>query len=291
MQQGAPQGPRVFGGRTHDPSALQACFQLPGLEMLAASSLRFRARITGVEIGPLILAEVDEDLPRLARITFPEAPLFVTFPLDLGQPSTWEGLPVAPGQFLLHAPSSRVHCRSFGWSRWGLLAVANDTFAEWSRSFLGPVLMPRRPFSIMSPEPVVARTLIQLHSRIVGLAHAEPEILSGDAVVEALLNEIAEALMDALAVETPPEAGHDAWRHCSALVDTFDHLVMRDPGCPTRKAPLAVTLGVPLDHLSRCCTQITQLTPGAYVRLLQRYRADRRKNGTSCEQLTAKAKC
>jgi hypothetical protein len=271
MPRRVSQAPRLFGGRTRDPSELQACFHLPGLEVLASSSHGFRARITGVEIGPLVLAEVDEDLPRLARITFPESPLFVSFPLDLGQPSRWEGRSVEPGQFLLHAPSSRVHCRSFGWTRWGLLAVANAELAEWSRSFLGTVLMPRRPFSIMSPEHAAARTLVQLHSRIVELAHAEPEILSGDAVVESLLHDIAEALMDALATENPPQDAQ-TWEFCTALLGSLDDLVLRDPECPTRKAPLALSLGVPLDRLSRCCMQITQLTPGAYVRLLQRHR-------------------
>src|SRR5262245_13109181 len=249
-----------------DPDAFRVSVPGATANLVVTGPGPFRARLTWVNMRRLRLALVDATRPRIAFVSLASAPAFVSFPVRIGSPVVWNGVPMRNGMLLFHGRRDRFHQHSTGTTRWGLIAVSRDDLAAHARALLGAELSWPQPTRFLLPPPSLFADIRRLHIQACGLARTRPDMLAHREVTRALEQDLLHALVNAL---VGPEICDDAIRRQrhAAIMARFEKVLAVQSERQLSMAELCAGTGVPERALRLCCEEFLGLSPTAYVRL------------------------
>jgi hypothetical protein len=134
------------GTRTFiDPDDYQASLRQAGIDLLVTSPGAFKARLTWAELDHLHLIRSQEELPRIAYLSLPQALSFVAFPTQSDPPPLWGGMELRSGDIMFHSRGERLHQRTRGPCFWSLITLAPRYLEDYGRAPSGRELVPPLP--------------------------------------------------------------------------------------------------------------------------------------------------
>src|SRR4051794_11730391 len=80
----------------------EASLRQAQIEIVMASSARFKARLTWAELHDMQVLRCEEDFPRVAYVCLGPQLSFLTFPAQSGPLPVWGGTELQPGEILFH---------------------------------------------------------------------------------------------------------------------------------------------------------------------------------------------
>src|SRR5467141_2244137 len=81
----------------------------------------FRARLTQVVLHRLRLSAAEEHLPRVALIAVPADVILVSLTRGRGPAPIWGGITIGAGEIMTLGAGQRLHMRTDGPCRWGVI--------------------------------------------------------------------------------------------------------------------------------------------------------------------------
>src|SRR5258708_34330769 len=107
-----------FGSKVFtDPDSYCASLTKADIRLVVSGCVEFGAQVSWLDLRRLRLFEIEEKAPRVAFISLPASPLFVSFPLADSPPLVWNGIRLRRGDLVLHAPGERSYQRTTGSTR------------------------------------------------------------------------------------------------------------------------------------------------------------------------------
>lgn len=254
-----------FGSKAFtDPDDVFSNLLGADVDLALTSRIPFGARVSWLAMRHVRLYVIEEDAPRLAFISMPPGPFFISFPLVDDPAPIWNGIRLRRGDLVLHVPGDRFHQRTMGPARWGLISITPRDLAAYGRALLDCEFAPSDAMLLRSSVRSSAK-LLRLHVQICRLAATRPRLLARREVRRALEQELVHALVMALATDEP--AVHPAsWQRRSTIMVRFEEaLAMHDRAPPL--AMLCAGIGVPARTLREYCAAYLGYGPLAYARL------------------------
>jgi AraC-like DNA-binding protein len=233
------------------------------MHLVVTGGPRFSARVSWLDMRCLRLLAVEEMAPRIAFVSLPPSPLFISLALADTPPLIWNGRPLKRGEFVLHAPGDRFHHRTTGAARWGLISMPSSDLAAYGRALLQAELPPGT--CLLRPSARNSAWLLRVHGEADRLARSKPGLLARGDVSRALEQELIHALVSALgAAELDRRSG--AARRNGEIMARFEDALRR--GEPARPLPtLSAEIGISERTLRSYCTAFLGCSPLAYARL------------------------
>jgi AraC-like DNA-binding protein len=246
-----------------DPDTYRAGLIEADIRLVLTGSVDFGAEVSWLKMPCLRLLAIEETTPRVAFISLPPSPLFISFPLADDPPAVWNGRRLKRGEFVLHAPGDRFHHRTTGTAGWGLISISSRDLARYGRALLQTELLPGT--RLLRPTGRSAARLLRLHAEAAHLVRRASALLARREVSRALEQELIHALVTAVGTAAP---GHraDAWRRRAVIMVRFeDALAKRDSIPPL--AALSAEIGISQRTLRIYCASFLGRSPLAYARL------------------------
>jgi hypothetical protein len=105
-----------------EPEGFEAALRAEGcLGMLVTGRGQFRARLTQVSLHRLRLSATDETLARIAVVAVPADTLLVSLPRGTESAMISGGIRIGAGEIMTLGAGQRLHARTDGRCRWGLI--------------------------------------------------------------------------------------------------------------------------------------------------------------------------
>ena len=101
-----------------DIDSLQARFGQT-LDLVPVEPGGFHARLTRVRLPTLRMMRAQEAAPRVACVSLPPEPVFVTFPTERASPLICDGVELQFGDIMFHSLGERLYQRTVAACRWG----------------------------------------------------------------------------------------------------------------------------------------------------------------------------
>jgi hypothetical protein len=271
------------GDDRFDPSVSSKHDGLPKIDLLWSHPANVDARVSRVRIARLTLAEIREDVPLLALLSFPADRLFVSFPIGGTGLQQWDGVAMESGALLLHASDSRIHWRSLGWNRVGFVSFTPADCDEWSQILFHHKIPTAKTRFILAPEREEMERFLQLHADAIRLAADEENVLSHAEVIRSLEDELIVALMMCLLAPDADQRGRER-AECARSLGEVEDAVLRNPQREWARDELCAIAGVSTRTLGACCNELVQMPASRYVRLLKEF-GSAEANGGSFENV------
>ncbi|HMD63139.1 MAG TPA: helix-turn-helix transcriptional regulator [Stellaceae bacterium] len=234
-----------------------------GLGLLITGRGRFRARLTQITLDHLRILAAEEHLARIAFFTVPADMVLIALPVGGGPAPIWGGIGMQAGEIITLGPDQRLHARTDGPCRWGIIRWPAEELTRYGRALLGamPAIPPfaRR----WRPAPAAKAHLRSFHAAAVRMAKVHPEILIGREAAHGLEQQLIHALVDCLSAG-PLDEDVSADRHRDILA-RFEGVLEMQPFL--RVAEICAVLGVSVRVLRRCCEEQLGMTPSSYLGL------------------------
>jgi hypothetical protein len=129
-----------------EPDDFQAALRADGvLSLLITGQGQFRARLTQVTLHNLRLAAGGECLSRIAFIAVPAGALLISLPIEDRLAVIWGGVEMQLGEMVTLGPGQRIHVRTDGPCRWGIVRLPRGILAQYGRAMSGAGFVIRRP--------------------------------------------------------------------------------------------------------------------------------------------------
>src|SRR5262249_42945021 len=96
----------------------------------------FRARFTRLKLTHLEICRFRESLPRIAYISLPPEPIYLSFPVG-NAPLIFNGFTVRDGDVILHGLGASMHQRSSCECQWGLISLSPERLSSCSKALTG----------------------------------------------------------------------------------------------------------------------------------------------------------
>ncbi|MBO0737463.1 MAG: hypothetical protein J2P48_12965, partial [Alphaproteobacteria bacterium] len=191
----------VFG----EAEDFQAALSADGVAgVLVTGSGQFHARMTQVELERLRLAAVEEAQSRVAFIAVPAGVVLIAFPIGGGPSPVWGGVEIQTGEIVAFGPRERLHGRTAGPSRWGVIQVPDWQLADYGRAVNGSQFMVP-PAARWRPPHVAVRELLHLHRAAIRMAEARAGALTDLQAAHGLEQQLLHALIECLSERSEEE--------------------------------------------------------------------------------------
>jgi AraC-like DNA-binding protein len=249
-----------------DPDAFRVSVPGATANLVVTGPGPFRAHLTWVNMRRLRLMMVDATRPRIAFVSLAPEPAFVSFPIRIGSPVIWNGVPMHNGMLLFHGRRDRFHQRSTGTTCWGLIAVARDDLAAHARALLGASPSWPQTTKFLQPSSSLFADIRRLHTQACGLARTRPDMLAHREVTRALEQDLLHALVNALVGPEVCDGAARRQRH-AAIMARFEKVLAAHSERQPSMAELCAGADVPERVLRLCCEEFLGLGPTAYARL------------------------
>ena len=161
----------------------------------------FKARLTWLNLRRLHVLRACENLPRIAFISVSPAQVFVSFPASAGPPLTYSGLGLQFGDVVFHGRGERMHQRTSGECRWGLISLPHEQLAACSKALTGLKITSSPAGRVLRPSQSAAMRLLRLHSKSCRLAETSHKLIANPEVARALEQELLHALVNCLTAD------------------------------------------------------------------------------------------
>lgn len=226
-----------------DPGEYEASFGDVRVELVVTGCGQFRAAVSHAQLSQLHLTRSKEDLASIAYVALRPDLVFVSFPTSFDPPPVWGGRELQPGDIVFHGLGDRMHQRTAGPSRKGLIALKPEDLAEWSRVLveeeIAAPIVPR----ILRPSRLSASRLFHLHASACGLVETSPQTIAHPEIARALEQELIRTLIACLRPDDGPPAGlfRESGR---AVMNRFEDELEAHPGQPLHVPELCGAIGV-----------------------------------------------
>ena len=226
----------------------------------------FVASVQRTDLHHLHLLQAQESLARIAYVAFPPDRVFISFTADPNRPLIWRGVTLEPDEIMLHARGERLHLRTSGPSRWGLVALSPAALAEFCQAETGRGLPLPKVGQAIRPPPVQRKWLFRVHRQAARLAETRPAVVAHPEVVRAMELELAGVLVTCLTEGTAraaPGPALDSAHVMERLESAFANASEAD----LTAAEMSATLGVSPRTLRRHCLATLGISASRYLQL------------------------
>ena len=226
----------------------------------------FNARLTWLNLRRLHVLRACENLPRIAFISVSPAQVFVSFPASAGPPLTYSGLGLQFGDVVFHGRGERMHQRTSGECRWGLISLPHEQLAACSKALTGLKITSSPAGRVLRPSQSAAMRLLRLHSKSCRLAETSHKLIANPEVARALEQELLHALVNCLTADDVNDNLKRRRRHADVMV-RFEDALTAHSGSQLDMPGLSSAIGVSERTLRVCCTEFLGVSPTRYMLL------------------------
>ncbi len=261
------------GTRTFlEPDHYEASLRQAQIEILIASSAKFKARLTWAELHDLQVLRCEEDFPRVAYRLSRTAALFrdvsgaIRATADMGRDGIAAGRDRVPRPRRAAAPVDNR-----------LLRVERDRAGPGALEQYGRALS-GRPFSLPSegktlrPSTRDMASLRRLHAQVCRLAETKPKLLAHTEVARAIEQGLIQTLVACLTAASIRADGPTKRRHARIMI-RFEEVLAEHMSEPLHTTELCELIGVTERTLRACCAEFLGMSPIRYVLLRRLSRA------------------
>jgi AraC-like DNA-binding protein len=261
------------GTRTFlEPDHYEASLRQTQIEILIASSSKFKARLTWAELHDLQVLRCEEDFPRVAYVCLGPQLSFVTFPAHSGPLPVWGGTELRPGEIVFHGRGERLHQSTPGSFVWNVIAMDPVQLEQYGRALSG------KPFSlpsegkILRPSPRDVARLRRLHGQVCRLAETKPRLLAHTEVARAIEQGLIQTLVACLTAASVRADGRTKRRRANIMI-RFEEVLADHLSEPLHMTELCELIWVTERTLRSCCAEFLGMSPIRYVLLRRLSRA------------------
>jgi AraC-like DNA-binding protein len=225
----------------------------------------FRAESTRIDLHRLWMHRIDENLPRIMRVTPSGKRSLILFATDPYQPTMQvNGIETSRHQLAMFGLDRPYYLRSSAACGWGTMSLTPEDLAAASEAIIGrPVTPPSFPRWTSPPAPVASR-LLRLHEAAGQLAKTASDILAKPEVAQA----IEEALLEAMILcVTEGRSDHvrNVHRHRAGVMRRLEEVLTSTPDKPLYMPQLCATVGASYTTLRDCCQEFLGMSPKRYL--------------------------
>jgi AraC-like DNA-binding protein len=247
-----------------DANDYQASISCANVGLVFNCQRNFEARLTWVQLQHLRLLRGQETLPRVARISFTQDLVFISFPHATRQIS--DGLEVRSGEIVFHGRGERTHQRTLGPSQWGLIALAPEQLSVCAKALTGFDLVAPSIGRILRPSRIDTSRLLHLHAKACRLAEAKPLMFDRPEVARAIEQELLHALVNCLTTNDP-HGSNGPKQHHMEVIGRFEAILAKYAEKRLQIPEICTLIGVSERTLRMCCAEFLGMGPNRYLRL------------------------
>jgi AraC-like DNA-binding protein len=240
-----------------------AALRAANVNLVVTGSGEFNARLTWLNLGHLRVLGSRENLPRIAFVSLSPAQAFVSFPIAAAASLIYGGIGLQFGDVVFHSRGERMHCRTNGEGKWGLLSLPHQQLAACGKALTGLKLTCPPQGRILRPSPSAARRLLRLHSKACRLAESRHELIDNPEVARALEQELLHALVNCL-IAGDAEDDPKRRRHHSDIMIRFEDALSATSEPHLSLPAVCSAVGVPERTLRLCCNEFLGVSPTRY---------------------------
>lgn len=226
----------------------------------------FSGRTTRVTLRHLDLLRAQETRPRVAYAALPPEMAFVSFSCDPTMPLIWRGQTLGPDEIMLHGCGERLHQRTVGPCRWGLISLTQASLSASIALLAGRARPLPKSGQILRPIGQDRAHLLRVHAEAAHLAETKPQILVHPEVVRAMEHELACVLVSCL-TDGEARVATGAMRRDTGIMDRFEDFLAANPRRKPGLAELRDAVRASDRVLRACCTKFLGVTPQRYIGL------------------------
>ena len=236
------------------------------LGLLITGRGQFRAQLTQITLHRLRVSAAEERLSRIAFVAAPADMILMSFATGTVPSPTWGGVAVRTGEIVTLGPGQRIHARTEGVSRWGMVRFPVEDLTRYGRALTGA------PFAMSSgarwwrPPPAAGRELRQLHAAAIRIAQVRPQALVDAEAAHGLEQQLIHALVDCLSAGSAEEATPVKRRHQDIMV-RFEGLLQAQPNQNLSLKDICIGLDVSERILRTSCAEQLGMSPTGYLLL------------------------
>ena len=235
-----------------------------GFKLTVTGSGDFNARLTWKNLHHLQVLRGYENLARIAYISLPPSRCFVSFPTSEA-PLIYDGIELHPGDLVFHSRGERMHQRTVGNGRWGLMSWLPTQLAHHRKSPNGRKIISPPVGRVLRPQRVAVTRLLRAHAKACHLAEAKDKSF-GQPEAMTLEHELLDALVDCLRAEDMS----DKWvtrRRRADTMSRFEDALTADISRQLTMPALCAAIGVRERTFRVCCHEFLGMNPTRYVLL------------------------
>jgi AraC-like DNA-binding protein len=261
-------GTRTFLEADHYEASLRQA----QIEIVMASSAKFKARLTWAELHDLQVLRCEEDFPRAAYVCLGPQLSFVTFSAQSGPLPVWGGTEFRPGDIVFRGRGERLHQWTTGSFVWNVIALDPVRLGQYGRALSG------KPFSLppegktLRPSPRDMARLRRLHAQVCRLAETKPKLLAHTEVARAIEQGLIQTLVACLTAPSIRADGPTKRRHARIMI-RFEEVLAEHISETLHTTELCALIGVTERTLRACCAEFLGMSPVRYVLLRRLSRA------------------
>jgi AraC-like DNA-binding protein len=250
-----------------DPDAYAAGSGDARVNLTVTGAGDFRARLTRLKLTHLEIFRFRESLPRIAYISLPPEPIYLSFPVGKTAP-IFDGFALRSGDMVLHSRGERMHQRSSGDCQWGMISASPEQLANCGKALIGrPIEWPQAS-KIHRPSRAEISRFQRLFRQACHLAETRRKLIERPEVARALEQEMLHAIVNCL-VAGEAEDDTRTRHHHAAVMIRFEEALRERIDQKLNIPSLCAEMGVPERTLRMCCGEFLGVSPMRY-HLLQR---------------------
>ena len=241
---------------------------VPGarLSVVSNSHKDFKAEIAWIELANLNLLQCHEILPRIADISFAPGRFFIEFPTRRGDSSICDGVKVQLGDIVFHKRDERIHQRTCGPYRWGLISLTPNYLETMGAAIAGVKLKTPDATRILRPTRPALTELRRLHAKAFSFAQSHPDLVRKNEVMHAIEQELLLVLVKCLASKNVRGLS-DTQKRYAKIILKLEAVLAANTRRPQTAPKIAAIIGTSERTLRLACTEILGMGPKQYGRL------------------------
>jgi len=248
-----------------DPDGYAAAFNDARVNLTITGAGDFKARVTRLKLGQLQIHRHYESLPRIAYISLPPRPIFLSFPIG-SAPLIFDGFALRSGDMVWHSRSERVHQRLSGESQWGLISLWPEQLADCSKALIGRPITWSPTSRILRSSRAEAARFQRLFRQACHIAESGKTLIDRPEVATALEQDMLHAIIHYLTgneADGNPKTRH----HHAAVMVRFEEALSKRIDDKLTMPALCADVGVPERTLRMCCAEFLGVSPMRYLLL------------------------
>jgi AraC-like DNA-binding protein len=250
-----------------DPDRYAATFGDARVNLTITGAGDFKAQLTRLKLTHLEICRYYEGLPRIAYISLPAKPIFLSFPVGT-VPLIFDGFALRSGDMVLHSRCERMHQRLSGECQWSLISLSPEQLANCSKALIGQPIAPPPASRILRPSRAKALRFQRLFRQACQLAETGKKLIDRPEVARALEQDMLHAIIHCLACNEADENPKTRHHHAAVMV-RFEEALSKRPDDKLAMPSISAEIGVPERTLRMYCAEFLGVSPTRYL-LLQR---------------------
>jgi AraC-like DNA-binding protein len=250
-----------------DPEGYGAEFSDARVNLTITGAGDFKAQLTRIKLKYLEIYRLCESLPRIAYISLPIEHDFVSFS-DRATSLMFDGVSLRSEDVILHSRGERLHQRTCGECKWGLISISPKQLANFSKALTGGTIVSHHAARILRPLRTDALRLRRLFRQACDLVDSKKKILEHPEVGRALEQEMLHAIIHCLTAEETDDNTKKRQRH-AGIMARFEEALSECSVERLTMPAICAEIGVPERTLRKCCNEFLGVSPTRYL-LLQR---------------------